>query len=276
MPFVLANDIRIYYEIRGQGPRLLYIGGTASDLRRLPNVFDSPLPGYFEVLAYDQRGMGQTDKPDIPYTMVDYASDAATLLEAVGWKSSCRVMGVSFGGMVAQEMALRYPERVERLVLCCTSSGGAGGASYPLHEHSHLSPLERARRLVELTDTRRDAKWQAAHRDLFQEWVDEVAASFAAASSDSGLATGAWRQLEARKRHDTWDRLPDLKMPVYLCGGRYDGIAPESNLRAMERQIPNARLELFNGGHQFLLQDPRAYHELITFLKGLGESRVSL
>ena len=72
MPKVQVNDIRIYYEIQGDGPRLLYISGTLSDLRQKPNVFDSPLAEKFKILAYDHRGLGQTDKPDIPYIMGDF------------------------------------------------------------------------------------------------------------------------------------------------------------------------------------------------------------
>ena len=112
MPFTQLANIRAYYEIAGAGPRLLAISGTGGDLRKRPNVFDSPLAQHFEILAYDQRGLGQTDRPDIAYTMQDYADDAARLLDAVGW-SSALVMGTSFGGMVAQEFALRHPQRVE-------------------------------------------------------------------------------------------------------------------------------------------------------------------
>src|SRR5258706_4604874 len=130
MPLIPVRDIRMYYEVHGSGPRLLYISGTGGDLRRRPRIFDSALAPQFEILAYDQRGMGQTDRPDIPYTMADYATDASALLDALGWQQ-CLVLGISFGGMVAQEFALRYPHRVERLVLGCTSSGGAGGYSYP-------------------------------------------------------------------------------------------------------------------------------------------------
>ena len=83
-----------------------------------------------EVVAHDQRGLGRSSIPAGPYTMAQYAADALGLLDAVGW-STCRVVGVSFGGMVAQELAVTAPERVERLALMCTSPGGAGGSSYP-------------------------------------------------------------------------------------------------------------------------------------------------
>jgi 3-oxoadipate enol-lactonase len=79
---------------------------------------------------------------------------------------------------------------------------------------------------------------------------------------------GARRQLEARALHDTHERLPALKIPVFICGGRYDGIAKPSNLEAMQKQISGARLELFEGGHLFLIQDPQAFTRVVAFLKG--------
>ena len=85
-------------------------------MRRKPSVLESPLARRFTLLAYDQRGLGQSSKPDRAYRMADYAGDAAQMMEAVGW-SSARVLGISFGGMVAQEFALRYPQKVERLAL---------------------------------------------------------------------------------------------------------------------------------------------------------------
>jgi 3-oxoadipate enol-lactonase len=257
----------MYYEIRGSGPRLLFISGTGGDLRRSPNAFDSPLPKHFEVLSYDQRGLGQTDRPDIPYTMADYAADADALLSAVGW-DRCMVMGVSFGGMVAQEFAIRYPQRVERLVLACTSSGGAGGTSYPLHELAGFSLEEWARKVVELADTRRDAAWQTAHPQEFQALLDETLTGLKVGANEPGRAVGARRQIEARQGHDTYDRLLTLQMPVFICGGRYDGIAPVDNQEAMLRQIANARLELFEGGHLFFIQDRRAFERIIAFLQG--------
>ena len=123
MPIETVGDIKICYERQGTGPRLLYISGTGADLRNRPGVFDGPLARAFDVLAFDQRGLGRTSKPDKPYTMSDYADDAARLMDHVGWRHA-RVLGISFGGMVAQELALRYPAKVDRLVLAC--AGGRG------------------------------------------------------------------------------------------------------------------------------------------------------
>jgi 3-oxoadipate enol-lactonase len=267
MAFVTVRDLRMYYEIRGTGPRLLSISGTGGDLRRSPNIFEMPIARHFEILGYDQRGLGKTSRPDIPYTMADYADDANGLLDAVGWER-CAVMGISFGGMVAQEFALRYPHRVERLVLACTSSGGTGGASYPLHELARLPVENYARCILQLSDTRRDTAWQAANSAEFQTLFDQTLADLRIGADEPGRRIGARRQLEARTLHDTYDRLPGLRMAVYICGGRYDGIARPANLEAMHKQIPGARLELFEGGHLFYIQDARAFERIGAFLRG--------
>ena len=266
MPFVSVRDIKMYYEIQGVGPGLLFISGTGGDLRQSPNVFDSPLVSHFEILAYDQRGLGQTERPDAPYTMEDYAADADALLEVIGW-DSCQVIGVSFGGMVAQEFALNYPHRVERLVLACTSSGGAGGASYPIHELPDLPLRELAEKFIELADTRHGSSWKASNPEKHQNLVDQVMTGLEAIRKDLDRGSGLRKQMEARKDHDTYTRLPNLEMLVYICGGRYDGIAPIANLKAMEDQIPNASLEFFEGGHGFLSEDPKAFERIIAILK---------
>ncbi len=266
MPFITVRDIQMYYEIRGEGPPLIFISGTGGDLRHRPNVYNHPIAEHFKILAFDQRGLGQTDKPDAPYTMFDYAADADALLEALGW-NSCLVMGVSFGGMVAQEFALRYPQRIEKLVLACTSSGGAGGASYPLHELLLDTPLrERSVKMIELMDTRYDKIWQTEHPRQFKVMISQRISRSKFIEDDPKRAIGFRHQLEARRHHDTYDRLPNLKMPVFICGGKYDAISPPENLRVLKEQISNAHLEFFDGGHGFLLQDPRAYQSLIDFL----------
>ena len=265
MPFTELRGLRFYYEVHGEGPRLLYFNGSGGDLRKKPGVFESPLHERFEQLCHDQRGLGQTDRPDEPYTMGDYAEDGAALLDDVGWER-CHVMGVSFGGMVAQEFAIRFPERVDKLVLACTSSGGAGKPSYPLHELANLLPAERANRSLEILDTRMDPEWRAANPESFQNVVRMMAGGDPGAG-EPGREIGAARQLEARKGHDTFDRLPSIEAPTYCCGGRYDGIAPPENMEAIAAQIPRATLELFDGGHIFLQQDPSAWRRIIEFLR---------
>jgi 3-oxoadipate enol-lactonase len=265
MPYAEVNGIRMYYERAGSGPRLLFISGTGGDLRVKPNVFDGPLPKSFDLVAYDQRGLGRTEKPDVAYSMAQYADDAAALLDQAGWDEAL-VMGVSFGGMVAQELALRHPARVTRLVLACTSPGGAGGASFPFHEIDHLKGEARARHLIPISDTRRDAAWQDAHPEQYAEFVRMAAADPFA--GEPGRERGAWRQLEARARHDTWDRLGQIRSPVLVAGGKYDGIALPQTQERMAARIPDAQLQMFEGGHLFLIQDRAAYPAIISFLLG--------
>src|SRR5690242_3774889 len=268
MPFVERGDIRLFYEQPGQGPRLMVITGTNGDLRRKPSVLESPLAQRFTLLAYDQRGLGQSGKPDRPYRMADYADDAAAVMDAVGWDSA-RVLGISFGGMVAQEFALRHPARVERLALACTAAGGRGGASYPLHELIGLSPQQRAEHLLAIQDTRRDAAWVAANPERAQAALAELMARARPVdASDPNMALGSRRQLEARRDHDTYNRLPQLEMPVALFAGKYDAVAPAAAQEAMRRQIPQASLRFFEGGHLFTMQDPAAYSAIGDFLAG--------
>ena len=266
MPFQSVRDITVYSERAGAGPRLLYISGSGADLRAHPNVFDGQLPKHFEVLAYDQRGLGRTSKPDRAYTMADYAEDAAALLDGYGW-DSCHVMGSSFGGMVAQEFAIRFPERVHRLVLSCSASGGQGGSSYPIHEYFDLSAEEAARRSLEVADTRRDAAWQIAHPEEVSAAIERREAQLSAWVASPEAAMGFRRQLAARWAHDTYSRLPLLSMPVLIVGGTCDGQAPPANQEVLHSRIPNSTLEFFEGAHGiFLQQDPRGMPRVIEWL----------
>jgi 3-oxoadipate enol-lactonase len=265
MPTAKLSTIELYYERAGAGPPLLFISGTGGDLRVKPNVLDGPLPKAFDLLAYDQRGLGRSAKPDVDYSMADYADDAAALMDSLGW-ASAKVIGVSFGGMVAQELVLRHPAKVERLVLACTSPGGAGGASYPFHEIQHLAGEARARHLIPISDTRRDAAWAAANPEQYAEFVAMGAADPYA--GEPGRETGARRQLEARALHDTWDRLNQIDCPALIAAGRYDGIALPETQERMAGRIPGANLRFFEGGHLFMLQDRTALPAMIEFLNG--------
>ena len=122
---------------------MLFLNGSGSTLEEAALILEV-LASRCEVLAHDQRGLGRTTIPPGPYSMADYAADALALLDHVGWERA-RVVGISFGGMVAQELAVTVPERVERLALLCTSPGGPDLASYPLHTLADLPPALLAR-----------------------------------------------------------------------------------------------------------------------------------
>jgi 3-oxoadipate enol-lactonase len=265
MPTLDLGSISLYVEQAGQGPRLLFISGTGGDLRNKPSVFEGPLAPLFDIVAYDQRGLGQSAVPDGPYTMADYADDAAALLGQVGW-DQCQVMGVSFGGMVAQELTIRHPGLVRRLALVCTSSGGAGGASIPFTELEQLEGRVRVERQMEMMDTRWDPERRVTHKAEWEMMVEAMMGYGRTNDPSSERARGAALQLEARSHHDTWDRLPQISCPTLICAGRHDGIASPQNNERMASQIPGAELDFFEGGHQFLWQDRRAFEQIIAFL----------
>ena len=269
MPFAKVRGIEIYHEVHGNGPRVLFISGTGSDLRREPNVFDVPGIDRLTICAYDHRLMGQSTITEHDLTMDDFADDALALLDHLGW-DDCAVVGVSFGGMVAQELAIRHPHAVEGLVLACTSPGGAGGASYPLHTLLGMDREERARHMIPISDTRHDEAWAKANPETYEQLV-----AFAANdpyTDEPGREMGARRQLEARADHDTWDRLGEIHCPTLICGGKYDGIALPETQEKMASRIRGAELRFFEGGHLFMLQDRTALPTMTSFLKGEDET----
>jgi pimeloyl-ACP methyl ester carboxylesterase len=256
VPTVRANGIDLYYERFGEGPPLLWCNGSGTTVADTAPLL-TPYAERFDLLIHDQRGLGQTEAPTGPYTMADYAADALALLDAVGWAQP-RVLGISFGGMVAQELAVTAPERVARLALLCTSPGGDGGSSYPLHELTGLPPEERAATHARLLDTRFDDAWLAEHPG------DKAVVDLMTARPEP--SEGAWLQLMARKDHDVWDRLANITCRTLVAGGRYDGIAPPENSKAIASRITGSRLELYEGGHLFVIQDRAAGPDIIEFL----------
>lgn len=166
--------------------------------------------------------------------------------------------------MVAQELAVTAPERIERLALLCTSPGGAGGSSYPLHTLAELSEDERRRVAMSILDTRFTPEWLAAN-PTDRMIVDGMAAQ-APADRDPEVVRGERMQLEARRNHDVWDRLHRISCPTFVACGETDGIAPPANSEAIASRIPHAELRRYEGGHLFLMQDRRALPDIVNFL----------
>jgi pimeloyl-ACP methyl ester carboxylesterase len=262
MPTVHCNGIDVYYERRGSGPRLLYFQGSGQTLAKSGVMIDG-FAQQFDVVAHDQRGLGRTEIPQGRYEMADYAADAAALLDEIGWES-CRAFGTSFGGMVAQEFAVTYPHRVERLVLACTSPGG-DFASYPLHTLGDLPPDEAKAMGAKLLDGRFTPDYLAEHPDA-QALVDMIAGMQGGPSDDPEVRRGEAAQLDARSRLDVLDRLGAIDCPTLVTGGRYDHIAPPENSEKIAELIPGAELRLYGGGHVFFLQDAQAVPDILEFL----------
>jgi 3-oxoadipate enol-lactonase len=271
-----VNNLDLCVEVHGayDGPRVLIVSGTGADLRTDPTRHLHPLvKAGFRVAMYDQRGLGRSAKPDVAYTMADYADDGAGVLDALGW-GRAHVVGISFGGMVAQHIALRHPTRIDRLVLACTSAGGAGGSSYDLLALQSWPERERLVESARVLDSRSDVSttpptWAPGLGPYFER-TTTMRRNLAAA--DATVAAGALRQLQARATHDCWDLLPTVTAPTLVIGGSYDLQAPVENVRRLAERIPGSRLVWCDGGHLFLIQDPTAWKTIAAYLRGdLGE-----
>lgn len=243
----------------GSGPRLLFLNGSGSSIEQVEPILEF-LSTRFEVACHDQRGLGRSAHPPDPWSMADYGKDALGVLDALGWQS-CEVLALSFGGMVALEIAAIAPQRIERLALWCTSLGGSS-PSYPLHELATLPETERATTMLRLTDRRFSPWWFVGHPSD----ASLVRAGAPRSVLTERQASGMRRQLEARRSHDVTGRLGDLACDVFVGAGRFDGIAPVANAEAICAEVPHAELHVYQGGHLFFLQDPAAYDDTVRFL----------
>jgi len=272
MPIDRLNGIDLYWEIQGTGPRLVVLNGLSGTIERT-RAFTDGLAARFEILMLDPRGFGLTEIPPGPYFMADYAADVLALVDHVGW-SKFRVFSISFGGMIALELAIGAPERVERLALLSTSPGGEGGASYPLHELPPVNTREGWAAVIPLIDTRNAVdpgvqvpQQRPIHRRAIRSIRRRVQAR-RQPRPDPESARGLAEQLEARRLHDVWDRLPRISCPTFVGSGRFDAIAPLVNAENMVTRISNAELHVYEGGHLFFMQDDAALAEILDFLDG--------
>lgn len=252
------RKVRLCFDQGGNpdGPDLVVINGTGSDMRNRPNAFEWPIAEHFRITTWDHRGLGRSEGTEAGYqpTMHDFAADGIALLDALGI-DQFRLFGISFGGMVAQELAWLTGGRVERLVLACTSSGGEGGSSFPLHEV--YAEGETLHRRLERWDTRvpTDPKVRA-----FLELI------FSRRDPNAEITAGQMAQVQARSHHDMWDRLPQIGVPTLVAYGEYDGVAPPENSEAIASQLPHGVAQGFQGGHFFNWQDPTAWPAMADWL----------
>lgn len=266
MPHARINGIDLYYEVLGAESPLLFLGGSGSTIEDwLPLVGE--FARNFRVAVADSRGLGRSEVPADAYAMADLAADVIGLAGHLTW-NTFSLVGVSFGGMVAQEVAVTIPQRIRRLVLMCTSAGGAGGSSYPLHELGGLDPDERAGRVALLGDTRFTPEWLADHPR--EQALLEAMSSRPATEPTADAVRGAELQLQARTGHDVFDRLPRITCPTLIAAGRFDGIAPPANSAAIAARIPGAELRVYDGGHDFFTQDATAVPDLLGFMTESG------
>lgn len=259
-----CGDIKICLGVAGSGPPLLFLGGTGWDLRATPNPLTSSLTNHFTVALFDQRGQGRTSKPDGPYSIQGYAQDALAVANWLGWDAPFLV-GYSFGGMVAQEYAIRFPKRLRKLVLAATTAGGRGGSSYPVHELLDFQVEDRARRGLRASD-RRFASLEATCPQKAEAMVQKRMRGQTRFMHEERAVQGLQNQLEARKHHNSFDRLGSIVRPTMVLAGKDDLQAPVDAQQRMANAIPNALFERVEGAHNFIFESDTGYRTIADFL----------
>jgi 3-oxoadipate enol-lactonase len=263
MPTVKANDINIYYEIHGEGEPLLMIQGYGQYSGHWTTLIP-PFSKKYRVIIFDNRGTGRSDKPEIPYTMKMMAADAKGLLDAIGIDKA-NVFGVSMGGMIAQEFALNYPDKVINLVLGCTNCGGKQSV-VPTKEALEFLFNPEIGKLPVAERARQTAPWLWSkefidkHPEAVDAYVDITMKYPTPPHGFSGHA-------QAIASHETCDRLPQIKAPTLVIAGSGDRLIPPDNSKIIASRIPGAELVIVkNAGHGFT-EAPEATTAILDFLK---------
>jgi len=261
MPFVNRGDARIHYQVTGPatGEPIVLVMGLGMDM----SGWDAMLP-YLEeyrVLRVDNRGAGQSDAPDVPYSIAGMARDTVAVMAAAGMKSA-HVYGASLGSMIAQEIALSNRDRVRTLVLGCPSPGVVAVPGSP-----GILRLMLNRQQYTQEEMFRRAAPYLFHRALEDPGVLEAALRQRTAAPVSPV--GYRRQMEAVLRWSSLTRLPFLRVPTLVIHGDRDRLIPAVNGRLIARLIRGARLHIIKGaGHVYSVDAPgEAAKEVVRFLE---------
>ena len=260
MPVAEVSGRQLHYARRGEGEPLLLIQGLSGTHASWGDTFLGALDPGLDLIMYDHRGIGGSGPSAGSFTIAELAQDAAGLLEALGVERA-HVLGISMGGMVAQELALDSPERVLTLALGCTYPGGP---------QSRLTDPASVQRII--------ASFATGDRELILRTSFELNVSPAYAA-----APGAWEafranalqapapmavlieQLRATAAHDASERLGSLTVPTLVLHGDLDAILDVSNGKLIARLIHGAQLEILEGiGHLFWLEDPERSAALLS------------
>jgi len=251
-----ASGVRIAWERRGAGEPLLLVHGLGYARWGWEPVVDGLAEGH-DVVLFDNRGIGESDAPGGPYSVRMMAEDAVAVLDAAGLERA-HVLGTSLGGMAALQLALDWPERVDRLVLACTTPGGTGAAPMPertvqLMQEAPTLPLDVAlRRFVE------------------NAFGPEPAPALVERIMEHRLATAqlpaAWAaQAAAGAAFDVGKRVGEIRAPTLVLTGAEDAVVDPRNSDLLAQRIPDARLEVFPGaGHLFFWEQPDRFVQLVT------------
>jgi 3-oxoadipate enol-lactonase len=262
MPVIAVGDIELDYQRSGSGPPLLAIMGMSGTYLHWGEPFLAELRESFEVIAYDHRGVGASTKLEGEITINQMAEDAYGLLEALEIDSA-HVLGISMGGMIAQELALAHPESVRTLTLGCTYCGGEGSA------HAAPEVIQRLFEAMSSGDRERAIRVGWETNVSPRKAADEEAyAAFLEIAQQRAVAVPVvMAQAQAIFAHDTSARLPSLTMPTLVIHGTEDQMLPVQNGRLIASLIPGAQLEILEGvGHLFFWEQPEHSAELIRRL----------
>lgn len=253
----------LYWETAGAGEPVLLVmdlGMSATGWWRTVPV----LAKRFRVIAFDNRGSGRSGRPRGPYTLAQLAADAAAVLDAAG-EERAHVYGISLGGMVAQELALRAPARVRSLVLGATTAGGAG------HEPADGDAVAFLRRRGAMPAE--EGVW-ASVPYMYGAATLERATERVAEDVEQRLLfpldrAGYQAQLAAATAHDTASRLGGITMRTLVLHGTADQLVPVGNGRRLAELLPAARFhELAGAGHLYVTDAPEAADVVVQFLRG--------
>lgn len=277
MATVRVGDIDVYYEEHGSGPPLLLIMGLATDSTAW--AFQLPeFARHYRAIAFDNRGVGRTSKPAGPYSIHQMADDAAGVMDALG-VARAHVLGVSMGGMIAQELALRHPERVSALVLACTfpepdatvedrrsfmvgQLGGQVSADGELQiDVASLNPLLFVQQMLPAV----------FNPSFIASDLPKLMQVFAGALQYGFSMEAILGQVAAVMGHRTTDRLHRIAVPTLVLTGDADQLVAPSNSDILAREIPGAKLVKVPGGsHGFNFETPEVFNrEVIDFLAGV-------
>jgi pimeloyl-ACP methyl ester carboxylesterase len=263
MPKININDCDIYYEIHGQGDPLVLIMG----LRRNAEWWYRQLPAlteHFQVIVFDNRGAGRSDKPVMEYSIHLFAEDTAALMESLEIQSAS-VLGYSMGGYIAQELALKYPDKVNNLIL---ASSGCGSSRAVLMTPDRLEKFQACADLQpeEILRKNMDIYFSDGYIERNPEDLEE----FIEISLRHPQPADAFeRQFDACLRHDTADRLYRIAVPTLIMTGDDDPLVPPENSYTLKELLPHAELFIFPGGrHCALIEKAEQFNiKVIRFLK---------
>lgn len=259
MPSVDAGGTELHYVRAGKGEPLLLIQGMSATHLTWGRPFLSQLEQSFDCIVFDQRGMGLSGEAQMPFTTADLAGDARGLLDALEIERA-HVVGISMGGMVAQELALAHPERLLTLTLGATYCGGPEST---LMRPEDLKLLGEAMASGDREQVYR-AMWEINLSPAFRAEQSHYAAFREMATALPAPREVIVEQMRACGAHDTSARLAAIAIPTLVVHGVEDRLLRVDNGRQVAARLPGAHLELLDGvGHMFWWEQPERSAELI-------------